>query len=182
MPARAVKNAPGSGWKPRVAASGAAGSSVPTATTPRAARVSGRLGWLRKNGPGSRPPTAASGRPASCNLLAERGMVISAGKMSGSWSSQPNTVSELPAGFRRDIRAWLVVLLDGDARTRSRSPTTLRVHFGILRPFIEHWAATRGHLREITPGDVDTVLERLREQCLWTAPVTVWPAPAWCSR
>ena len=64
------------------------------------------------------------------------------------------------------------MLLDGDARTCSRSPTTLRVHFGILRPFIEHWAATRGHLREITPGDVDTVLERLREQCSWTAPVT----------
>jgi hypothetical protein len=82
--------------------------------------------------------------------------------MSGSWSSQPNTVSELPAGFRRDIRAWLVVLLDGDARTRSRSPTTLRLPFGILRPFIEHWAATRGHLREITPGDVDAVLERPR--------------------
>ena len=70
--------------------------------------------------------------------------------------------SELPAGFRSGIRAWLVVLLDGDARTRPRSPTTLRVHFGILRPFIERWAATRGRLREITSGDVDTVLEPLR--------------------
>jgi integrase len=70
--------------------------------------------------------------------------------------------SELPTGFRHDIRAWLVVLLDGDARTRPRSPTTLRVHFGILRPFIECWGATRGHLREITPGDIDTVLEPLR--------------------
>ena len=29
---------------------------------------------------------------------------------------------ELPAGFGRDVRAWLVVLLDGDARTRPRSP------------------------------------------------------------
>jgi len=27
---------------------------------------------------------------------------------------------ELPAGFGRDVRAWLVVLLDGDARTRPR--------------------------------------------------------------
>jgi integrase len=69
---------------------------------------------------------------------------------------------ELPAGFRRDVRAWLVVLLDGDARTRPRSHATLRVHFGIVRPFIECWAATRGHLREITSGDVDTVLEPLR--------------------
>jgi len=69
---------------------------------------------------------------------------------------------ELPAGFRRDIRAWLVVLLDGDARARPRSHTTLRVYFGILRPFIEHWAATRGYLREITSSDIDTVLEPLR--------------------
>jgi hypothetical protein len=69
---------------------------------------------------------------------------------------------ELPAGFRRDVRAWLVVLLDGDARTRPRSHATLRVHFGFVRPFIECWAATRGHLREITSGDVDTVLEPLR--------------------
>ena len=71
-------------------------------------------------------------------------------------------MGELPAGFRSDIRAWLVVLLDGDARTRSRSHTTIRVHFGILRPFIEDWAVTRGHLREITSGDVDAVLEPMR--------------------
>jgi hypothetical protein len=54
-----------------------------------------------------------------------------------------------------------VVLLDGDARTRPRSHTTLRVHFGIVRPFIDCWAATRSHLREITSGDIDTVLEPL---------------------
>ena len=71
-------------------------------------------------------------------------------------------VGELPTGFGRDVRAWLVMLLDGDARTRPRSPTTLRVHFGIVRPFIEDWSATRGHLREITSGDVDAVLEPLR--------------------
>ena len=71
-------------------------------------------------------------------------------------------VGELPAGFGRDVRAWLVVLLDGDARTRPRSPATLRVHFGIVRPFIECWAATRGRLREITSGDIDAVLEPLR--------------------
>jgi integrase len=69
---------------------------------------------------------------------------------------------ELPAGFRRDVRAWLVVLLDGDTRIRPRSHATVRVHFGIVRSFIECRAATRGHLREITSGDVDTVLEPLR--------------------
>jgi hypothetical protein len=54
---------------------------------------------------------------------------------------------ELPAGFGRDVRAWLVVLLDGDARTRPRSHATVHFHFGGVRPFIECWAATRGHLR-----------------------------------
>ena len=34
---------------------------------------------------------------------------------------------ELPAGFGREIRAWLVVLPGGDARTRPRSHATLRV-------------------------------------------------------
>jgi hypothetical protein len=34
---------------------------------------------------------------------------------------------ELPAGFGRDVGAWLVVLLDGDARARPRSHATLRV-------------------------------------------------------
>ncbi|HEV8279278.1 MAG TPA: site-specific integrase [Streptosporangiaceae bacterium] len=81
--------------------------------------------------------------------------------------------SALPAGFRRDIRAWLVVLLDGDARTRPRSHTTLRVYFGILRSFIEHWAATRSHLREITSGDVDTVLEPLHGHRRYNAITTL---------
>ena len=69
---------------------------------------------------------------------------------------------ELPPGFGRDVRAWLVVLPGGDAHTRPRSQATLRVHFGIVRSFIECWAATCGHLREITSGDVDTILEPLR--------------------
>jgi len=73
-----------------------------------------------------------------------------------------HSASALPAGFRRDIHAWLVVLLDGDTRTRPRSPATVRVHFSVVRPFIEHWAASRSHLREVTSGDVDTVLEPLR--------------------
>ena len=82
---------------------------------------------------------------------------------------------ELPAGFRCDVGAWLVVLLDGDARTRPRSHATLRVHFGIVRPFIECWAATRSHLREITSGDVDTVLEPLRGHQRYNAGVCPVP-------
>jgi hypothetical protein len=69
---------------------------------------------------------------------------------------------ELPAGFRRDVHDWLLVLLDGDARTRPRSDTTIRVYFGAVWPLIECWAATRGHLREITSRDVDAVLKPLR--------------------
>lgn len=69
---------------------------------------------------------------------------------------------ELPEGFRGDVRAWLLVLLDGDTRTRARSETTVRVYFGAIRPFIESWAATRGHLREITSRDIDAALQPLR--------------------
>ncbi|HET7245335.1 MAG TPA: hypothetical protein VFJ07_10930 [Streptosporangiaceae bacterium] len=77
--------------------------------------------------------------------------------------------TDLAAGFRRDIHAWLMVLLDGDARTRPRSPATVRVHFSIVRPFIEHWAATRSHLREITSGNVDVVLGSLRRHRRYNA-------------
>jgi integrase len=69
---------------------------------------------------------------------------------------------ELPAGFAADIRAWLLVLLDGDARARPRSQSSLYVYFGTVRPFIERWAADRSHLREITTADIDTVLKPLR--------------------
>jgi hypothetical protein len=47
---RARKKGPGSGWNPRVWAIGVAGITAPTVTTPRAARSSGTLGWLRKKG------------------------------------------------------------------------------------------------------------------------------------
>lgn len=71
--------------------------------------------------------------------------------------------SELPAGFADDLCAWLLVLLDGDARTRPRSQSSLYVYFGTVRPFIEHWAAAgRNHLREITTADINEALESLR--------------------
>ena len=69
---------------------------------------------------------------------------------------------ELPAGFADTIRTWLLVLLEGDARTRPRSHSTIYVFFGAVRPFIQGWSATRGHLREITAGDIDAVLDPLR--------------------
>ena len=69
---------------------------------------------------------------------------------------------ELPAGFVDAVRAWLLVLLDGDKRTRPRSQFTIYVYFATVRPFLEQWAANRSHLREITSNDVTDVLDPLR--------------------
>ncbi|NUT46732.1 MAG: integrase, partial [Saccharothrix sp.] len=69
--------------------------------------------------------------------------------------------AELPPGFAGDVRAWLLLLLDGDARHRPRSHSTLYVYLGNVRPFIRHWAATRDHLREVTEADVAEVLDTL---------------------
>jgi hypothetical protein len=69
----------------------------------------------------------------------------------------------LPAGFAADVRAWLLVLLDGDARSRPRAAATIRAYFGSIQPLLHAWeAGNRGHLREITVADVTTVLDPLR--------------------
>jgi hypothetical protein len=70
--------------------------------------------------------------------------------------------AELPAGFASDVRAWLLVLLNGDSRAKPRSRTCLYVYFGCVRPLLENWATTRGHLREITVADVTAALSSLR--------------------
>jgi integrase len=69
---------------------------------------------------------------------------------------------ELPAGFAADVRAWLLVLLDGDTRTRPRAHSSVYVYYGALRPLLQGWAANCGHLREITTADVRAALEPLR--------------------
>jgi len=69
---------------------------------------------------------------------------------------------ELPAGFAADVRAWLLVLLDGDARNRPRSAITIYGYFASIRPLLHGWSATRGHLREITAADVRIALEPVR--------------------
>ena len=68
----------------------------------------------------------------------------------------------LPAGFRTEVRAWLLVLLDGDARARPRSASTIYGYFGRARPHLLAWSATRGQLREVTEDDVAAVLDQLR--------------------
>ncbi len=69
---------------------------------------------------------------------------------------------ELPAGFAGPVRAWLLTLLDGDTRARPRSTGTIYVYFGAVRPLVEGWALTRGHLREITTADLTAALDPLR--------------------
>lgn len=73
-----------------------------------------------------------------------------------------NRCQTLPAGFRPEVRVWLLVLLEGDARARPRSPSTLYGYFGRARPHLLAWSATRGQLREVTEDDVRAALEPLR--------------------
>ena len=68
---------------------------------------------------------------------------------------------ELPQGFAAAIRAWLLVLLDGDARARPRSHASIYVYFAAVQPLIEQWSADRGHLREVTAADIKAVLDPL---------------------
>jgi site-specific recombinase XerD len=80
---------------------------------------------------------------------------------------------ELPQGFAAAVRAWLLVLLDGDARARPRSPASIYVYFTAVQPFIAQWSADRGHLREVTAADIKAVLDPLRGHQLRTATVAV---------
>ena len=80
---------------------------------------------------------------------------------------------ELPQGFAAAVRAWLLVLLDGDARARPRSHASIYVYFAAVQPFIEQWSADRGHLREVTAADINAVLDRLRGHQLRTTTVAV---------
>jgi hypothetical protein len=81
--------------------------------------------------------------------------------------------NELPQGFAGAVRAWLLVLLDGDARARPRSHASIYVYFTAVQPLIERWSADRGHLREITAADVKAALDPLRGPQLRTATVAV---------
>jgi hypothetical protein len=88
-----------------------------------------------------------------------------------SWAERRS--GDLPAGFADAVRAWLLVLLDGDTRTRPRSYASIYVYFAAVQPLIEHWAADRGHLREVTTADIKTVLDPLRGHQLRTTTVAV---------
>jgi integrase len=75
---------------------------------------------------------------------------------------------ELPRGFATAVRDWLLVLPDGDARSRPRSHATIYVYFADVRPLIDHWSASRSHIREITGEDIRAGLGQLRGHPLRT--------------
>ena len=70
--------------------------------------------------------------------------------------------AEMPPGFATVVRDWLLVLLDGDARSRPRSSTTIYVYCTAVEPLIACWSASRGHLREVTAADIGAELGKLR--------------------
>ena len=74
----------------------------------------------------------------------------------------------LPPGFAVTVRDWLLVLLDGDARSRPRSATTIYVYCTAVEPLIGRWSASRGHLREVTADDIRAGLDELRGHPLHT--------------
>jgi integrase len=76
---------------------------------------------------------------------------------------------KMPPGFAMVVRDWLLVLLDGDARSRPRSATTIYVYCTAVEPLIGRWSASRGHLREVTADDIRAGLEELRGHPLCTA-------------
>jgi integrase len=80
---------------------------------------------------------------------------------------------ELARGFADAVRAWLLVLLDGDTRARPRSHASIYVYFAAVQPLIERWSADRGHLREVTTADIKTVLDPLRGHQLHTTTTAV---------
>jgi len=53
-------------------------------------------------------------------------------------------------------------MLEGDARSRPRSPSSLNVYYGAVTPLLQSWSASHDHLREITTADLTTALEPLR--------------------
>lgn len=80
---------------------------------------------------------------------------------------------ELPPGFAAAVGAWLLVLLDGDARARPRSHASIYVYFAAVQPLIGRWSAERGHLREVTATDIKAVLDPLRGHQLRTTTTAV---------
>lgn len=69
-----------------------------------------------------------------------------------------HVTSHLTPGFINPVRQWLLVLLDGDTRSRPRSASSIHVYFSCVRPFLDDWVARYDHLREVTRSDIGAAL------------------------
>ncbi|MGH3561647.1 MAG: site-specific integrase [Mycobacterium sp.] len=108
----------------------------------------------------ARPHRSVS-RPRLAEVLAELGLLDDdATAMTKSWIDQ--MTSDLGPGFAQPVGHWLMVLFNGDARTRPRAASTVHVYCSNTQRPLQHWAARYDHLREVTRRDVGAVLEPLR--------------------
>ena len=100
-------------------------------------------------------------RPRLAEVLDDLGMLDDDSTSAiRSWIDR--VTSGLAPGFAEPTRRWSLVLLDGDARARPRSSSTIYVYFGSARPYLERWATQYDHLRQVTRADIGAVLEPLR--------------------
>lgn len=107
----------------------------------------------------TRPHRCVS-RPRLAEVLADQGLLDDdATATTQSWIDQ--MTSDLRPGFAQPVGHWLMVLFTGDTRTRPRAPSTVHVYCTNTRWPLRCWAARYNHLREVTRGDVDAVLEPL---------------------
>lgn len=72
------------------------------------------------------------------------------------------STESLTSGFADPVRHWLVVLLEGDARSKPRAAAAVYSYFGSVRPFLEHWVTKYDHLREVVEADIYALLDQLR--------------------
>lgn len=107
----------------------------------------------------SRPHRRVS-RPRLIEVLTDLGLLADDSTASiRSWIQRVTT--DLTPGIGEPTKHWLTVLLDGDARARPRSASTLHIYFGCVRPFLEQWATRYDHLREVTRADITAALKPL---------------------
>lgn len=108
----------------------------------------------------TRPHRSVS-RSRLVEVLADQGLLDDdAAAITKSWIDR--MTSDLGPGFAQPVGHWLMVLLNGDARTRPRAASTVHVYCTNTRGPLRHWAARYEHLREVTRRDVGAVLDPLR--------------------
>jgi integrase len=99
-------------------------------------------------------------RPRLAEVLADMGLLDDdATAITKSWIDR--MTSDLKPGFAQPVGHWLMVLFNGDARTRPRAASTVHVYFSSARRPLQHWAARYDHLREVTRRDIGAALEPL---------------------